>query len=232
MGKFAEAIRDRRKSRQRRLGFGAAADPRPPELLLGTIGVVDGADFCLAPTESDAEAAASADVLWGAQTSVLTPERVAAAKAQGAAFISFTLDDARADAMLDEDMDYVLRLLDVPVDESEARALGSLRPALIEITLRELPLSLRDVIGLRRLSMLAASPLGAICSPDISASDIQALRDSGVAALVLSAGASPDDVTAVHGRIADLPERKTRRDEDAAPLIPTARSATDVADEG
>ena len=222
MGKLADALKERRQSRQRRLGFGAPAQERPPQMLLGTVGVVDGADFCLALTESEAAAAAESDAaLWGARLVVLTPESAATAKAAGASFVSFVLDDARADAMLDEEIDYIVRLLDVGFDESAARALGSLQPAMIGLEALDLPLSVTDIIQLRRLAMFAAAPICVTTPSHISAGDIQALRDSGAAALLLAEGATAEDAAAVKQRIADLPERKSRRDDEARPLIPT-----------
>ena len=227
MGKFAEAIRDRRKSRQRRLGFGAAVEERQPSMLVGTVGVVDGADFCLAFSESDEADMQSAGVeLWGARLEALTTENVAAAKERGAAFVSFVIEGARADAMLDEDMDYVVRLADPKIDEADARALGSMRPAEIAVPL-QFPLSLQSVLDVRRLALFASVPMGTVCPTDISAGDIEALRDSGFALLALAPGASAEDVAAVKQRILDLPERKSKRDEDAQPLIPTVRAGSE-----
>ncbi len=229
MGKFADAIRDRRKTRQRRLGFGAGNDERQPSMLVGAIGVVEGADFCLALSESDISAAESAGVeIWGARLDALTPDSVASAKERGASFVSFTLEGALAAAMLDEEMDYVVRLSDLRIDEADARALGSLRPAELAVTV-ELPVSLSAVLDLRRLALFVSAPIGVKCPSDISAGDIEALRDSGVAVLALDAGASPDDVAAVKRRIVDLPERKPKRDDGSQPLIPTMRPGGDSA---
>ena len=229
MGKFADAIRDRRKSRQRRLGFGAAAEERRPSMLVGTVGVVDGADFCLAFSESDEADMESAGVeLWGARLEALTTENVAAAKERGAAFVSFVIEGARADAMLDEDIDYVVRLAGPRIDEADARALGSMRPAEIAVPL-QFPLSLQSVLDVRRLALFASVPMGTVCPTDISAGDIEALRDSGFALLALAPGASAEDVAAVKQRILDLPERKSKRDEDAQPLIPTVRAGSEDA---
>ena len=231
MGKFADAIRDRRKSRQRRLGFGAAAEQKQPSMLVGAIGVVDGADFCLALSEDDIAAAESAEIdVWGTRLDQLTPDQVAGAKERGAAFVSFEIDGARADGLLDEDMDYVVRLADPRIDETDARALGSLRPAEIAVEV-EFPVGLSAILDLRRLALFASTPLGVKCPTDASAGDIEALRDSGVAVLVLGPDASAEDVAAVKQRIADLPERKSKRDEDAQPLIPTARPSGDNATE-
>lgn len=227
MGKFADAIRDRRKGGQRRLGFGAASEQRQPTMLVGTIGVVEGADFCLALNDDDRAAAAASDVaVWGTRLDALTADNVGEAKESGAAFISFDLDGARADAMLDEDLDYVVRLGDLRIAEADARALGSLRPAELAVEV-EFPVGLGAILELRRLALLTSAPLGVKCPTDVSAGDIEALRDSGVAVFVLDRDVSSDDIAAVKQRIADLPERKPKRDEDARPLIPTMRPGGD-----
>ncbi len=223
MGKFADAIRDRRKGGQRRLGFGAASEERQPTMLVGAIGVVEGADFCLALNDDDRAVAASSDVaVWGTRLDALTADNVGAAKESGAAFVSFDLDGARADAMLDEDVDYVIRLGDLRIDDADARALGSLRPAELAVEV-EFPVGLGAILELRRLALLTSAPLGVKCPTDVSAGDIEALRDSGVAVFVLDRDVSSDDIAAVKQRIADLPERKPKRDEDTRPLIQTMR---------
>ena len=231
MGKLADAIKDRRKGRQRRLGFGAAAEAPPPSMVVGTIGAVDGADFWLALSAQDAEsieaAVSSSEVgFWGQRLDALTVDQVAAAKERGAAFVSFELDGARADAMLDEDLDYVVRLSDLGIDETAARALGSLRPAEIAVEV-ELPVSLESVLALRRLAMLVSTPLGVKCTGDISAGDLEALRDSGVAVLALAPGTTQEEINALKQRIVDIPERKSKRGDDAHPLIPTTRTGGD-----
>ncbi len=227
MGKFADAIRDRRKGGQRRLGFGAASDERQPTMLVGTIGIVEGADFCLALDDDDRSAAASSDLaVWGTRLDALTADSVAAAKDGGAAFVSFELDGARADALLDEEVDYVVRLGDLRIDEADARALGSLRPAELAVEV-EFPVGLSAILELRRLALLTSVPLGVKCPTDVSAGDIEALRDSGVAVFVLDRHVTADDVAAVKQRIVELPERKSKRNEDAQPLIPTMRLGGD-----
>ena len=236
MGKFADAIRDRRKGRQRRLGFGATAESPQPSLLVGTIGVVDGADFWLALNDDDAAACSSASEsadagLWGMRLDSLTSESVAAAKERGAAFVSFLLDGARADAMLDDEMDYVVRIDTLELEESTARALGSLRPAELAVEV-EFPVSLNDSLALRRLALLVSAPIGAKCPADISAGDIEALRDSGVAVLVIGPDATTEEVASLKQRIAEIPERKPKRSDDSHPLIPTMRSEADGPSDG
>ncbi len=231
MGKLVDAIRDRRKGRQRRMGFGEAVEEKRPSMLVGAFGYVEGADFCVALREADATALESARVdLWGERVIALTRKRVAGAKERGASFVAFELDGSQADAMLDDELDYVVRLRDRRMDEGEARALGSMRPAVIAVEV-EFPLSLASTLELRRLAMLSMSPLGVLSPPDVSVGDIDALHEAGVAVLLLVEGAGEDDIVAVRQRVLDLPERKPRRDEGIQPLIPTTQQLQDD-DEG
>ena len=108
----------------------------------------------------------------------------------------------------------------------KARALGSLRPAELAVEV-EFPVGLSTILELRRLALLTSVPLGVKCPADISIGDIEALQDSGVAVFVLDRDVSPDDLAAVKQRIAELPERKPKRNEDAQPLIPTVRPRGD-----
>lgn len=224
MGKLTDAIRDRRKRSQRRLGFGAAAEQPQPSMLVGAVGAVPGADIALAISESAIDEVAASDVeLWGVRLASLTVDRVQRAKDAGAAYVAFDVDSGMADAALDEDIDYVVRLSDTRIDEPDARALATLRPTVIAPQV-SFPLSLRSALDLRRLSLLTSSPLGAICPSDISAGDLQALRDAGVAAILIEAGATAEDVSSVRQLVAGLPEHKSKRDDDAQPMLPTTQS--------
>ncbi len=203
------------------MGFGAVAHETRPSMLVGTVGAVAGGDFCVAISEAEAQAAESAELdFWGARLVVLTEETVAQAKERGAAFVAFTIEDARADGLLDDEIDYVVRLPYSRIEESDARALGSLRPAVVAASIN-FPLSVSGVLEIRRLAALTMAPIGVMCPANVSVGEIHAMRDSGVAALVLIDGASDEDVARVKQAIIDLPERSTRRDEDPQPLIPT-----------
>ena len=61
--------------------------------------------------------------------------------------------------------------------------------------------ALNAVLDLRRLALFASAPLGVKCPSDISSGDIEALRDSGVAVLLLGPGVSSEDVALVRERI-------------------------------
>ena len=222
MGKFADALRDRRQSRQRRLGFGAVADEQGPSLLIGSVGAVAGADFWVfdegdAPPQDGDE-----DALVGIRLAAANLERVTEAREAGAAFVTIWMEYARADALLDEQMDYVIRVPQTRVEDSDARALGSLRPTLVVPNL-SFPLRMPGLLELRRTTLLTGAALGAIAPADVSASDLELLRDSGVVAILID-HADAEQLAQIKERVAALPERKSRRDDDLQPLLPTLRS--------
>ena len=55
--------------------------------------------------------------------------------------------------------------------------------------------------------MLTGIPLAILCPIDVSASDLEILRDAGLGCMLLARGATAKDVAAVKERIANLPER-------------------------
>ena len=150
---------------------------------------------------------------WGIRFTVLTPERLQMAKSRGASHVSCTLDEARAEVVLDPDFDVVVRLLDTDLDEATVRALARLGPAAISPA-PQFPLSLRDAVDMNRLGMLTGIPLAIVCPIDVSSSDLEILRDAGMGCMMVPRGATPDDVAAVKQRIVNLPARSAEQGED------------------
>lgn len=222
MGKFEDAIRDRRKTRQRRLGFGAATEGQGPSILVGSLGAVEGADFFVLLEGDETSVEIEPGQLWGMRVAAATLDRVIAAREAGAAFATIWLEYSRAEALLDEQMDYVIRVPQTRLEDSDARALAGLRPTLVSPNV-EFPLRMRGLLELRRIGILTGSAMGITVPPDISAQDLELLRDSGVVTILLE-HASAEEIAAVKERVADLPEHKTQRDEDLQPLLPTPRS--------
>lgn len=205
MGQLARAINARRQQSLR--GRDAQSDgvEREPEVLVGTIGFVPGADHCIAFDATDLAEIEQADVpLWGVRFTVLTADRVQMAKSTGASYVSCTIDDAQAEVALDPDLDIVVRLLDTEMDEATLRALARFEPAALAPMLH-FPLSLRDAANLQRLAMLTGIPLAILCPIDVSASDLRILRDAGLGCMLLARGATPDDLASVKQKIASLP---------------------------
>ena len=221
MAKFADAIRDRRKSRQRRLGFGAATEEPGPSILVGSLGAVAGADFSVLLEGDEDSVEIEAEQLWGMRIAAATLDRVAAAREAGAAFVTIWLEYSRAEALLDDQMDYVLRIPQTRLEDWDARALAGLRPTLVAPNV-EFPLRIRGLLELRRIGQLTGAGLGVAVPPDVSAHDLELLRDSGVVAIMIER-ANAEEIAAVKARVAGLPEHKTLRDEDLQPMLPTSR---------
>ncbi|MDE2744689.1 MAG: hypothetical protein OXI41_01715 [Chloroflexota bacterium] len=207
MGQLAEAISARLQQGRQERDAQAGGVEREPDVLVGTIGFVAGADHCIAFNEDDAAEIEQADVpIWGIRFTVLTTDRVAMAKARGASYASCTIDEAQADAALDPEFDIVVRLLDTDMDEATLRALARFGPTALAPA-PQFPLSLRDGANMQRLQMLTGIPLAILCPIDVSASDLEILRNAGLGCMLLARGATSEDVAAVKQKIARLPAR-------------------------
>ena len=205
MGKLANAISARREESRQGRDIQAGEQLRVPEVLVGTIGFVSGADHCIAFNDTDLTEIEQADVpVWGIRFTVLTADRVQMAKWRGASYASCTIDEVQAEVALDPDFDIVVRLLDTDMDEATLQALARFEPAAISPAL-QFPLSLRDAVNLHRLGTLTGVPLAILCPIEVSSSDLEVLRDAGLGCMLLARGATPDDVAAVKQRIAELP---------------------------
>lgn len=212
MGRLSEAINARRKQSRQAHGVPAGDEAGHCEVLVGTIGFVAGADHCIAFNETDMTEIEQGDApILGVRFTVLTADRVQMARARGASYASCTLDEVRAEVILDSEFDVVVRLLDADMDETTVRALARLQPAAISPA-PQFPLSLRDAVNLHRLSMLTGIPLAILCPIDVSASDLEILRDAGLGCMLLQRGATSDDVAAVKQRIVGLPPRAPEPD--------------------
>ena len=207
MGILADAINGRRQTGQR---VSEATNGEPagePDVLVGTIGFVPGADHCIAFNETDVAEIEQGDVpVWGIRFTVLTEERIAMARSRGASYASCTIDEVQAGVALDPDLDLVVRLLDTDMDEATLRALARFSPAAISPA-PQFPLSLRDAVNMHRLGMLTGVPLAVLCPIDVSTTDLKILRDAGLGCMLLDRGATPADVASVKQRIAALPAR-------------------------
>ena len=226
MGKLADAIKQRRRRRQRPLGFGAARETRPSPMLIAVSGPLPEADICLLES-ADQAAACGETALWGLPAAGLDADARKTAAEAGAAYlvVSSTAADASA-LLLEPGVDLVLRL-DADHDDDELAALASLRPALVVVPNPEFPLSVPAVAGLRRVVARVSAPLGAMLAENVSDADLELLRDSGVAGPMLPPGATAADVNAMAARVEALPERKRDDRPDAPALVPQVADPDD-----
>jgi hypothetical protein len=169
------------------------------------------------------------DVVLGVEARPLTSSDAEAAEKAGAAFVVYDPDQAEAEALLREKLDYVLRLPDRAIEDSELRAVGSLRPALVIGPASEEPLPVGRLIELRRIGLTVGAPLAVPIPADAGRNLLEILRDSGVVVLVVESP-SGDQVKALRARIAELPVGPRRRDDDSTPVVTGVRAEADEDD--
>ncbi len=174
-------------------------------------------------TEATGAAGAAAVGVWLRQASA-----EAAKAASGAAidFLVFADDNTPAQVLLDEKLGFVLSLAE-SADDTTLRVIESLPLDAVLVSYWDGELTVKRALELRRLAGLTRRPLILSVSADISAGDLEALRDCGVAAVIVdTARAGVDAVREVKARIAALPpRRKPRNDERAQVSLPAPANA-------
>ena len=235
MGKLADKIRAVRTRADRPLGFGAAANRgRHPArgLLIAAAGEsANGADLLIGAGDLgdagrlEALAAAGGAALVGVEARALSRRGADAAEQAGIDFLLFQIADAHAEALFSNKLDYALRLEAVPA-EPTLRAIGSLRPAFVLVPPVSDPLSAQRMIELRQIALGTGAPLAAPIPPDLSAGSLEALREAGVAVLVLARPTS-EQIAALRARIATIPERSRRPRDEESVALPSPQVAPD-----
>lgn len=193
----------------RPLGFRTSSEPPPPSILIATRGPVKGHDICIFNKPPKQRITVDRP-LCGLEVDDLDAETVQAAQEVGLAFIAFRPERARADAFANAEIDFVLRLDGRLPERDEVRMMAALRPILVTLPEPELPLSLMDVLRARRVAVMLDAPFAVQVPADISSGDLQVLRDSGLAAVILDP-ATPEEVADLRERIIALPEPNRRR---------------------
>jgi len=232
MNKLTERIRLARRRGGRRLGFGLTQDPQSASrgLLVAARGApADGVDIVIVADAATAGATGS-DALIGFDASPLTARGAEKAEHAGATFVVYDPDHADAQALLREKLDYVLRLPDRALEDSELRAVGTLRPALVIAPDIAEPMSVTALIDLRRIALTVSAPIGVGIPADAATGLLEVLRDSGVVTLILDAP-SAEQVSTLRERIGELPVSPRRRDDESSPVVSGVRAEADEEDE-
>lgn len=241
MSKLADRIRKAARPEPAPMGFGAhAARARNPSLLVivrlssGDAGkaeeasnkgadavIVDGLDSGKA---KDAVAKAGG-LAFGVRPSDGGRQTMAALRAAGVDFAVLDAESTAAEAMLEEKVGFVLDFHG-DANDTGLRLLGELGLDAIIIPDRPERLTLAELLKLRRLASLTRVPLLTAVKPDAEAGYLHALRDSGVAGVIVDASAL-GKLGDLKSRIASLPVRGKRRDERAEAVLPAATPGHD-----
>jgi hypothetical protein len=243
MSKLANKIRKITRMEPAPLGFGtAAARARPPGLLLMVHGPASGLRppanltdsgldallLSLNPEKDAAEAArwakTAGDIPCGLRVPAAAGETVAALKETGIDFLAFEAESASADVLLDTEMGYVLSLTGDPSD-ALLRAMADFPLDALWLGHWHGHLTVQSQLELRRIYLLARTPLLVPVRADIGAGELESLRDVGVVGVAVDGHESGvwDRLPALRKAIDDLPPPRTRRREERPEAVLPAR---------
>jgi hypothetical protein len=240
MSKLSDRIRRAAKVVPARLGFGpAAAQDKVPSMLV----IVRLSGNEASKAADAARAGADAIILAGDATKAkangailgLAPEKAdqkAATAARDAGIDFLVLDPAKAlaEAMLDQKIGYVLTLSE-PLDDVRTRLLSDLNLDAIIVKAPVAPVTLAQLLELRRIAGLTRTPLLVQTDAGIDGALLQVLRDSGAAGIVVEASAI-GKIADLRDRIAALPTAGHKKEERAEVTVSANAAAGHSHDDG
>lgn len=219
MNKLAERLRRAARTEARPVGFTTVATAPPPTMIVVvdlSDGGVDadlegsGADAVLLSSDAS-EAAIRAAAADGATVGVRLAggdrARVAALREAGVDFVVVGGDTAAA-ALMEEELGYILQIEGEPTD-TDLRTLETLPLDAILGPAVDGALTIRRSLDLRRMVAFTRRPLMLPVAGEMSAADLETLRELNVLLLLAPAEAA----AALRGRIGELPPRRRRREE-------------------
>jgi hypothetical protein len=235
MSKLADRIKKASRVEPAPLGFAAAAARRSSPTLLCVVrlsqneagkveeAVKKGADAVIVDglesgKAKDAAGKAGESALGVAMPGAASRDRIAALREAGADFAVLDMASAMADALLEEKIGLVLSV-DGESDDTTLRLIGDLGLEALIVASPEAPLSVQELLRLRRLASLARTPLLTHVSGNAEANHLQALRESGVAGVIVDSSGL-GKLESLRERIAALPARGKRKEERAEAMLP------------
>lgn len=150
-----------------------------------------------------------------------------ACKEGGYDFVLFDPDKTASTAVLEEGIGYIISVPN-DVSDNELRAIEGFSLDALYVGEIKGAMTVRKQMELRRMFGLARKPLMASIPSDVSASELQALRDTNV---VVVASDSADGVDKLRKLIDALPPRSRRRDDPERPIAMVPRSAPGAGEE-
>ena len=241
MSKFAERIRRASRPQSQSLGFGPAAASAAGSTLV-LVGIARdvksaadaakrGADVVLIGSSDRAaptDAITGVDAIVGGWIQGSGDGESKKYREAGYDFVVVDPNRASATALLDEDIGYVIAL---PADltDAEVRALEGFQLDALYVGAISGNLTVRRQIDLQRVFALTRKPLLAAVPDRISGAELQALRDTNVAAVAVEGA---DAIEKVRKLIDALPPRVRRRDaERPFAVVPTRAAAAEMEEE-
>ena len=249
MSKLAERIGRAQRVDSPPMGFAAAARASNPSLLLAAFlpslsdkaakeAAAAGADTCLlaAPDPQDRDVKQVVEALGEVPCGLRVPQVDGEAAAHltelGVDYVAFEPETALATALLNSNLGHVFSL-ESDLRDVYLRTLETLPLDAILVSRWEGPLTVRRQMELQRISGLARKPLIVPVSPEVTAAELQMMREAAVVAVGVDAGGkdSLDALTSLRKLIDELPPRRRRREERAEAILPRVVEAVASADE-
>jgi hypothetical protein len=251
MSKLSECIRRALRVDSPPMGFGAATRVSNPSLLLTALlpslspeaakeAIARGADTCLfaASDAKDPELKEIVEALGEAPGGLhlrrLDRETATHLAQLGMDHAAFEPETALATALLESDLGHVLSLeSDLP--DIYLRTLEAMPLDAILLRHWKGPLTVRQQMELQRISGLARKPLILPVPPNVTADELQMLREAAVIAVAVEGDnkAAFETLASLRKVIDELPSRRRRREEHGEAILPhIAEAAATASEEG
>ena len=163
------------------------------------------------------------DLVLGVRPQKAEREQIASLREAGADFVVLEAESASAEALLEENVGFVL-LARAESDDTRLRLLGDLNLDALIPPSPDGSLTIERLLELRRVLVLGRMPLLVEVADDADASRLQALRESGVAGVIID-GSSLSKLGKLAETIAALPARGKKREEHSEAMLPAAAMA-------
>lgn len=228
MSKFIDKLNSVSQGGLQPLGFRAAgAKPKPRMLLVAHLAqdtakpAVAGADaVLLSIPKAGAKflktlAKALPDIPWGGWLKEVSRQGIKQLGEAGADFIVFPQASASLAVLEEEKLGKIVEV-EAALDAGLLKAVDDLPIDAVIIADDKTSLSWQDLMLFRRCANILTKPLLVVVSPDIAASELQALCEAGVGGVVAGAG----KLAGLRQAIDKLPSPKAGKRRRAEPLVP------------
>jgi len=170
---------------------------------------------------------------WGVRASRITESQVANLKDRGCDFIVFEVDETAAAVLNDDELGKII-VVDSELRGREARGIQrlSIDSVLLEEEDKLVPLTVRKLIEIQQSRGRFDKPFLLGTSSELSADDLEVIRNAGVQGLVMDLAAT-DAIAKTRETIAELPRRRSKSGSRNAsvPHVPAGSAAGHEHDE-
>lgn len=243
MSRLSDAIRRVQRTEAARMGFGPARAAPKATMLVGVlapaaavapagdkgadVAIIDGRETDLSVDEVKRARLAVGEAPLGAWLGEVSRDAAAEMTKAGLDFIVVSPQSTPAEALLVEDLGFVLMLPESP-EELFLRSLEALSLDALWLARVPSPLNVAGQLELNKIGLLARRPLVSEVAATASKSDLECLRAAGVVLLVLGPG---DGVDRLKETVMSLPGRRLRREERPAVALPRAQAPVEEDEE-